>query len=90
MVMENSRKVRIYMSRKRLKRMAAMMLAVVLTVCAAAPAGSFVFASGADTQSKAAEEAVTEESREPEPGEAEVPDLAEGEMPELTTVLPNQ
>lgn len=68
--------------------MAAMMLAMVLTVCAAAPAGSFAFASGADAQSKAAEEAVTEESREPEPGEAEVPDLAEGEMPELTTDNP--
>ena len=54
------------MSRKRLKRMAAVMLAVVLTVCAAAPAGSFAFASGADAQSKAAEEDVTEESREPE------------------------
>ncbi len=90
MVMENSRKVRIYMSRKRLKRMAAMMMAVVLTVCAATSAGSFAFASGADAQSKAAEEAVTEESREPEPepGEAEVPDLAEGEMPELTTDNP--
>lgn len=29
------------MNRKRLKRVAAMMMAVVLTVCAATPAGSF-------------------------------------------------
>lgn len=48
------------MNRKRLKRMAAMMMAVVLTVCAATPAGSFAFALGADAQSN------TEESREPE------------------------
>lgn len=54
------------MSRKRLKCMAAMMMAVVLTVCAATPAGSFAFASGADAQSQTVQEAVTEESREPE------------------------
>lgn len=54
------------MNRKRLKRVAAMMMAVVLTVCAATPAGSFAFASGADAQSNTAEEAVTEENREPE------------------------
>ena len=52
------------MNKKRLKRMAAMMMAVVLTVCAATPTGSFAFASGADAQSQAAEEVVTEESRE--------------------------
>ena len=33
--------------------MAAMMMAVVLTVCAATPTGSFAFASGADAQSQA-------------------------------------
>lgn len=54
------------MNKKRFKRMAAMMMAVVLTVCAAAPTGSFAFASGADVQSQAEEETVTEESREPE------------------------
>ncbi len=62
MVMENSRKVRIYMNRKRLKRMAAMMMAVVLTVCAATPAGSFAFASGVDAQSNTAEESVNKQS----------------------------
>lgn len=54
------------MNRKKLKRMAAMMMAVVLTVCTVAPTGSFAFASGADIQSNAAGETVTEENREPE------------------------
>ena len=54
------------MNKKRLKRMAAMMMAMVLTVCAATPAGSFAFASGVDVQSNTAEKTVTEESREPE------------------------
>lgn len=58
----NSRKVRIYMNRKRLKRVAAMMMTVVLTVCAATPAGSFAFASGADAQSNTAEESVNKQS----------------------------
>ncbi|MDE6853131.1 MAG: prealbumin-like fold domain-containing protein, partial [Lachnospiraceae bacterium] len=52
------------MKRKRLKRIAAMMMAVVLTVCAATPAGSFAFASSADAQSEAVDNVVTEESRE--------------------------
>ena len=64
MAMKNSRKVRLFMNKKRIKRIAAMMMAVVLTVCAATPTGSFAFASGADTQSQTVEEAVIEESRE--------------------------
>lgn len=54
------------MSRKRFKRMAALMMAVVLTVCAAAPAGSYAFASGAGEQSEETVETVTEQSKEPE------------------------
>lgn len=54
------------MKKKRLKRVAAMMMAVVLTVCAATPAGSFAFASSADAQSEAVGKAVTEENKEPE------------------------
>ncbi len=54
------------MNRKRLKRMAAMIMAVVLTVCTAAPTGSFAFASGADAKGNTAERTVTEENREPE------------------------
>lgn len=54
------------MSRKRLKWVAAMMMVVVLTVCAATLAGSFAFASGADVQSNTAKETVIEENREPE------------------------
>lgn len=66
MVMEKSRKVRIYMNRKRLKRVAAMMMAVVLTVCAATPTGSFAFASDVDAQGSTAHETVAEKIREPE------------------------
>ena len=54
------------MKKKRLKRVAAMMMAVVLTVCAATPAGSFAFASSADAQSETVGKAVTEENKEPE------------------------
>lgn len=54
------------MSRKRFKRMAALMMAVVLTVCAAAPAGSYAFTSGAGEQSEETVETVTEQSKEPE------------------------
>ena len=62
MVMEKSRKVRIYMNRKRLKRVAAMMMAVVLTVCAAMPAGSFAVALDVDAQSNTVEESVNKQS----------------------------
>ena len=54
------------MNKKRFKRIAAMMMAVVLTVCAATPAGSFAFASSADAEGTGVQEMVTEESREPE------------------------
>lgn len=54
------------MSRKRFKRMAAMMMAVVLTVCAVVSAGSYTFASSAGEQSEVTVETVTEQSKEPE------------------------
>lgn len=54
------------MNRKRLKRVTAMLMAVVLTVSAAMPTGSFVFASSADMESTSGQETAAEESREPE------------------------
>ncbi len=53
------------MSRKKFKKMAALMMAVVLTVCAAAPAGSYAFASGVGEQSEETVETDTEQSKEP-------------------------
>lgn len=54
------------MNRKGLKRVAAMLMVAVLTVSAAIPTGSFAFASSADVEGVAAQEAATEENREPE------------------------